>query len=375
MARDAIETNGIPPNRENSAKVTSMLGGPLEYVFGVGSWMMCSVGMMLFNSKAAHAFQAPCTLVGLQMIFTVIVLLSCGWPSIHISSRSDVLRWSVVVPFFMGMLLTSILALENAPMTLVITFRALSPLFGMVVERFVYPTPMKVSWFMMLCIVFMVVGAAIYATFMEMGSHHKAQAVVDEERRKRIAGVLFALLNNFFAVGDRLLQRYMLAKDQNPVDISKSGVTVLNNSLGLIPLLVVGLCIGEQHSVWPAFEKLKLDTWGYIWVTLSCFVGCGISYTGVWVQSLISATSFLVLINANKFFIIFLEVFVLRKKTVAPMQVLGATITILASIAFSKAKAEAEQEASRSVCACGNSEEESEDSSSESEDEEKKCCS
>jgi len=236
----------------------------------------------------------------------------------------------------------------------------------MVVERFAYPTPIKVSWFMMWCILFMIMGAAIYATFIDMPA--KAQETEEEEhgkeRVKLIRGVSFAILNNFFAVGDRLMQRYMLAKDQNPVDISKSGCTVLNNALGLIPLLVVGLCIGEQTSVWPAFEKL--DRMGYVWVILSCFVGCGISYTGVWAQSLISATSFMVLINANKFFIIFLEVFVLKKKEVTAMQVWGATITIFASIAFGKAKGLAEQEAAGMLCTSGKHEEESDDSSDSS---------
>lgn len=385
VARD-LETNGKAQHGAPEVQGVSKLTVQLEYFLGVGSWMTCSVGMMLFNSQAVHAFNPACTLVGMQMIFTVFALLICGWHSIQIGSRSDVMRWSLVTPFFMGMLLTSILALKNAPMTLVITFRALSPLFAMVVERFVYPTPIKVSWFMIWCIVFMVMGAAIYATFIDIGGQHKeleckhwslpchrkAEAEEEEHRSKFIAGVSFAILNNFFAVGDRLMQRYMLAKEQNPVNISKSGCTVLNNALGLIPLLVVGLCMGEQTSVQPAFEKL--DLMGYVWVILSCFVGCGISYTGVWVQSLISATSFMVLINANKFFIIFLEVFVLKKKEVTAMQVWGATITILASIAFGKAKALAEQEASGLLCASGKFEGETDESSEESADEETQCC-
>merc|ERR1719242_1721839 len=131
MAKNAIETNGSSLKGEpEPAKVqTVSVARQFEHVLGVGSWMLCSVGMLLFNSKAVEAFRPACTLVGLQMIFTVVALLTCGWHSIHIGSKSDVMRWSLVTPFFMGMLLTSILALKNAPMTLVITFRALSPLF------------------------------------------------------------------------------------------------------------------------------------------------------------------------------------------------------------------------------------------------------
>merc|ERR1719178_95530 len=124
-----------------------------------------------------------------------------------------------------------------------------------------------------------------------------------------MAGIGWVMLNNFFAVGDRLLQRLMLAKDQQPVDISKSGVTLLNNLLGMVPLVAVAAMTGEFGKVGGAIAHL--DTVGYVWVTASCVVGVGISYTGIWAQSMISATSFLVLVNSNKFIIILLEAYIM----------------------------------------------------------------
>jgi len=64
----------------------------------------------------------------------------------------------------------------------------------------------------------------------------------------------------------------------------------------------------------------------------------GISYTGIWAQSLISATSFLVLVNANKFVIIFLEVLAMHKAPLGPRQIIGAVITIAAGAAYGKAR-------------------------------------
>merc|ERR1719189_332355 len=55
--------------------------------------------------------------------------------SLHVGSMRDLLRWCLVVPAYSGMLLTSILALKHAPMTLVVTFRALSPLLSLGIER------------------------------------------------------------------------------------------------------------------------------------------------------------------------------------------------------------------------------------------------
>jgi len=291
-----------------------------EVLVGVGSWMMCSMGMLVFNKQAIVAFPEECTLTALQMAVSAVALLLFGFRSIHIGSLKDVARWAGVAPFFTGMLLTSILALKNAPMTLVITFRSLSPLFSLAVERF-YPNPITITKSMLGSIALMVSGAVIYTSQLDHSS---------------LAGIQWVFLNMIFAVVDRLLQRLMLSKDQNPVDISKTGCTLLNNALGLVPLLLAVFATGEFRRVPEAVAAL--DAWGKTYVILTCIVGLGISYTGIWAQSLISATSFLVLVNANKFFIIFLEAYVMKTKNLTPVQIAGATISIIGGIAYGKAR-------------------------------------
>jgi len=86
-----------------------------EATIAVGGWMVCSVGMMLFNKFAIKAFPVECTLVALQMGVTVLAMVLFCFRSIKIGSLYDVLRWTMVVPFFTGMLLSSILALKFAP--------------------------------------------------------------------------------------------------------------------------------------------------------------------------------------------------------------------------------------------------------------------
>lgn len=301
--------------------------------FGITCWMTCSVGMLVFNKLAITAFPVECSLVALQMATAVVVVPIFGWSSLHIGSLRDVLRWCMVVPFFTGMLLSSILALKNAPMTLTITFRAICPLVSLAIEQF-YPHPVRISFGMMGAIGFMMSGVALYTSGLGGSDYH---------------GIFWVFMNNFFAIGDRLLQRLMLAKDQSPVDISKTGVTVLNNLLGLIPLLAV-VVIKSEYTEIPA-ALAGLDSLGAFWITASCIVGVGISYTGVWVQSLISATSFLILVNANKFVIIFLEAFVLHEKVLTHLQMLGASITILAGILYGKAReaVEADVEAEKQM--------------------------
>jgi len=300
--------------------ISAMSSDNAALVIPVSSWMVCSVGCMVFNKLAIKAFPAECTLVALQMGFTAIVVTAFGWKYIHIGSTRDVMKWSLIIPFYVGMLLTSILALHDAPMTLVITFRAFSPVLSLLIEQF-YPDPMRVSLGTVASIGVMGLGAAIYTTQLPKGGLH---------------GLHWVMLNMFFAVGDRLLQRLMLAKDQCPVDISKEGCTLLNNVNGMIPLFFVALATGEFHKVPGVIHSL--DAAGWATVLGSCVVGCGISYTGIVAQSLISATSFLVLVNANKFLIIFIEAYIMRTKSLGPLQLLGAAVTIAGGILYGKAR-------------------------------------
>merc|ERR1719393_385025 len=125
----------------------------MEVLMGVGSWAVCSVGMMVTNKIAIGLFPMECTLVAMQMLATVIAMLFT-WQSLHFGSAWDVMRWMMVVPFFSGMLLTSILALKSSPMSLVITFRAFSPLVALAIERF-YPHPVRISFGMLASITVM----------------------------------------------------------------------------------------------------------------------------------------------------------------------------------------------------------------------------
>ena len=74
-----------------------------------------------------------------------------------------------------------------------------------------------------------------------------------------------------FAVADRLLQRMMLAKEQRPVDISLSGVTMISNAWGFVILLFVAWLKNEFEEVPPALSALS--GLQIFWIVGSCVVG------------------------------------------------------------------------------------------------------
>eukprot|EP00931_Biecheleriopsis_adriatica_P008412 TRINITY_DN109600_c0_g1_i1.p1 TRINITY_DN109600_c0_g1~~TRINITY_DN109600_c0_g1_i1.p1 ORF type:complete len:344 (-),score=66.01 TRINITY_DN109600_c0_g1_i1:92-1027(-) len=290
-----------------------------------GCFCFCSIGMMLFNKMAVQAFPLECLLVVGQMLFASLFLAIFCFQSLHVGSWKDVLRWCMVVPFFSGMLLSSILALKNAPMSLVIVMRAMSPLGALLVERF-YPEPTAVNAQVIGSIALMVCGGAMYVSQVQLDTNWQ--------------GIMWVIVNSMVAVGDRCIQRLLLA--ENPVDMSKTSCTFANNFLGAIPALIAAYAVGEFSGVPAALAKLSsLDK---LIIVITCVIGLGISYCGIWAQSLISATSFLVMVNANKFVIIFIEAFGMGTKSLTFTQILGACLSILGACFYGVARSAIEKE-------------------------------
>ena len=78
-----------------------------------------------------------------------------------------------------------------------------------------------------------------------------------------------------------------------PVDISKPGMMLLNNSCGLAPNLLLLLLYQEPPRWVEAWGGLSAR--GAAMIALSCLNGLAISYAGLRVQQLVTATTFMVL--------------------------------------------------------------------------------
>jgi len=286
------------------------------------SFSFCSVGMLYYNKVAISVFPLQCTLVAGQMSFAVLVALVFGWPWLRIGSARDALRWMLVMPTFTGMLLTSVLALKYSPMSCIVVFRGLSPLGTLLLEQF-YPQPVKITPRMWQSIIVMVVGSALYVV------HMPAQDMM---------GMCWALLNSFIAVVDRLVQRYLLSQDK--VDISKIGLTLLSNLYSLPVVLGIAFALGEFPQVHDYAPLLRF--YDKYCILVSCFIGLGLSFCGIWAQSLMTATSFLVMINACKFVIIGIDV-LSGQRTLSKLQISAIFATIIAACVYGYARQKADE--------------------------------
>merc|ERR1719231_65460 len=100
---------------------------------------------------------------------------------------------------------------------------------------------------------------------------------------------------------------------------------LLNNSCGLAPNLFLLLLYQEP----PRWEEAwgGLSTRGAAMIALSCLNGLAISYAGLRVQQLVTATTFMVLTNVNKVLVVLFGVLALGDP-ITPLSSLGVAVAI-----------------------------------------------
>jgi len=159
-----------------------------------------------------------------------------------------------------------------------------APLITLLIER-LFRVPMQVSFGTVSSLLVIILGVVVY-------HFHTLQ----------LSWIGFAsiCLNMVFAVLERLLQRHLLAQD--PVDLSKSAMMLLNNACGLLPNAALLVVYNEPPQWGEVFGQLK--AMDYALIALSCLNGVAISYAGLRVQQLVTATTFMVMTNVNKFLVI-----------------------------------------------------------------------
>ena len=256
-------------------------------------FMICSAGMLVVNKLVLRRFTGlPITVVMIQMAFTAVCLVvtPCG---LHFGSARDVLRWSLTIPFlFTLMLASSMLALDYASMGAIIVVRNVAPIVTMVIER-LFQERIEVSFAVVLSLVWVVGGVILYTV------HDVHFSPV---------GMAYMMLNMVSAVLERLLQRKMIAVE--PIDVSKGGMMLLNNAFALVPMGALLVWFGEYHK----WARLRHVSTSDVALLLgSCVNAVGISYAGINAQGYVSATTFMVLSNLNKFVVVGFGMAVLRE--------------------------------------------------------------
>ena len=282
-------------------------------------YMCSSMGMMIFNKLVLRAIRLPIAVCIVQMAFTVCALFALPGlrSSLHFGSLRDAWRWGRIVPLlFAIMLVTSMLALKHATMGAVVVVRNIAPLPTLLIEA-VSGERVEVDAQTVLALLAAVGGVTLYSR---------------NDIQFSLTGLAWMGANMVACVLERLLQRRMIAVE--PIDVSKTGMMLLNNGIGCVLLLPLLAPFGEVPQL-PLF--LGLDRGALLLLLLSCAVGVSISFSGLAAQRHVTATGMFVLNNSCKFVVIGFGIFVFGEAR-SRAAVVGCTVAMLSGVWYAHAR-------------------------------------
>ena len=245
-------------------------------------------------------FGIPVTIVMIQMIFTIIVILTLFPGMLFFGSCSDLLRWAKIIPLLYAFMLTSsLLALDSYSMGAMVVVRNIGPLFTMLIEN-AFQEQVPADMWTWLILLYILSGAVLY---------------IDDDISFSPFGLVMVIMNMIVASVERLMQRRLIAV--KPVNISKLGMLLVNNAVGSLYVSLF-LFPFPEYNVWQAtIENQTMSN--YALLLISCIAGAAIGWSAINAQAHVSATTMLVLTNLNKVVVV-----------VYGMIVLGETSTVRA---------------------------------------------
>ena len=203
--------------------------------------------MMIVNKMVLRGMRLPVTLVMIQMAFTSLVICLFAGHTLHFGSRRDVRRWSCTVPWlFTAMLASSMLALNYATMGALVVLRNISPLLAILIEGMVTGERITFDAMSVVSLLAIAAGVILY---------------VQHDISFSAVGMALMILNMVTAILERMLQRKMIAVE--PIDVSKTGMMLINNSVALLPTAAL-LVWRREHEEWQALQSLDWRTWALV---------------------------------------------------------------------------------------------------------------
>lgn len=293
-----------------------------ELLFWLLAFSACSAGMLISNKLAVTHVPFPTVLVLLQLVSAVVTigLVPQFRRDVKFGSWRAVRIWSSTVSvLFAGMLVSSIWSLRYASATVSVLVRNCAPILALGCETVFMPKdrititlPIVAS--LLLCLF----GAKLYTlNSPPIGT----------------LGMVFLITNLCLSVADRSCARYYLATE--PVDISKTGLLLLNNAVAIVPVLILMGSTEDLPILWHDLQLTLAGLGGFAWANLvfSCAAGMGIGYTGFQLQSRITASSFLVVTVANKALVVLLDA-MLMSQILAKPAIAGCVLSLGGSAAY-----------------------------------------
>ena len=294
-----------------------------EVIWAVIFFMITSSSMLLVNKLIMTYWNLPVTITLIQLLFACVALCCFPW-LLRVGSWYDAWRWLRAVPLlFAIMLATSMLALKYSTTGAVVVTRNVAPLFALIMES-IGKEKVLIDVWTILALVYTLAGVVLYMI---------------NDLQFSFIGLMCMLINMVSAVGERIVERRLLAIDP-VVDASKMALVLLTNLGGLFWTSFL-LIPTQEPSEWDSLvhtdEGAVRPTYQYVLLVISCIAGVAIGYAGINAQRHLTATSFLVVGNVNKFVVIFIGMAFMSEAS-SWQAVLGCVIAITGGVFYALAR-------------------------------------
>lgn len=259
---------------------------------------ICSSSLLLLNHYLASS--EVLVSVAMTLLLQTLISLALLLPSISIypPKQAYILGFPLAI-LFLGMLITSLLAMQTLPIHTVIVFRSINPVVMAIFSR---PTRIEV-----LSLIACVFGALLFGV---SGGQFD------------LLGCVYMVMNNIFSI-----MYYTMAK-KAVIQLPIPALTrIVANSLCTLPYLFGWIIVMEpvnmsQLSISPA-------------LVVSGLVGVGIAYSYVRLSESLPPLSLIVLSNANKAMVLLMEAILRPSVELDPQGYLGLGICLIASFVYS----------------------------------------
>ena len=294
-----------------------------EVIWAVIFFMITSSSMLLVNKLIMTYWNLPVTITLIQLLFACVALCCFPW-LLRVGSWYDAWRWLRAVPLlFAIMLATSMLALKYSTTGAVVVTRNVAPLLALIMES-IGKEKVLIDVWTILALVYTLAGVVLYMI---------------NDLQFSFIGLMCMLINMVSAVGERIVERRLLAIDP-VVDASKLALVLLTNLGGLFWTSFL-LIPTQEPSEWDSLvhtdEGAVRPTYQYVLLVISCIAGVAIGYAGINAQRHLTATSFLVVGNVNKFVVIFIGMAFMSEAS-SWQAVLGCVIAITGGVLYALAR-------------------------------------
>ena len=278
----------------------------------VAVWTVCSIGMTLCNSAIAKRNQDWLLTLSVQLITTALFAIFTR----QVTIVPNAWLWCLSVPpLFLGMLKSSMAALNFVSVGMLVMVRSAMPIVAFAFEVIVFRERdmCQCRVFMYLCMI--LAGVIVYEC---------------NDLFVNPVGWGLLFINIIVSVLERLLQRYLLVI--HPIQTNPTTLVFLNNAVSSIIALIV---IATRNIFTDASGLWNVDITGSVMLVLSCIFSTGLCYAGIILQKEITATTFMVLSIVSKIVLIACDI-IIQIENVTATASIGIALTLSGGALYSQ---------------------------------------